>query len=200
MQRIEAEEITETKIKRLNEINYMLDATAELMNQLLPKLKELSEEISPTFNSLRAKLDRDETLLLLDKLTDNIETAVKLLDVIDRFRQEGTLDTLINLISRPAVSNMIYAFADLTDEEIEGIAKSAVVLTKVIIKLADPKVINLIDGMLSAAISCNIEEPPKIGIFGLISATRDEDVKTSTGIIVDFLKNFSRNIKVESSD
>jgi len=200
MQRIEAEEAMETKIKHIDEINYLLDTTLNLVNELLPKLKELSEEVSPTLNSLRAKLDREETILLLEKLTDNIDTAVKLLDVVDRFRAEGTLDTLTNLISRPAVSNMIHAFAELSDNEIEGVAKSAVVLTKLMTKLADPKIIGLLDGMISAAIACNIEEPSKIGTFGLISATRDEDVKRSTGIIIDFLKNFSKNVKVESTD
>jgi uncharacterized protein YjgD (DUF1641 family) len=256
------EESLDVQIKHISEINFFLETTLDLMEQLLPKLKELTEEVAPTVNSMRAKLDRDEiilllekvvgnidtflrmlemlevtkeltnqmtpmisrlseeimpainrirvnidreeTLILVEKLTENIEPAVRLMDLTQKYRQDGTLDAFIELLSRPAMGNMIHTFASLSDEEIEGVAKSAIVMTNLLTKLSQPKVVCMLDSALEAIIATNLDSPRAVGTFGLISATRDEDVKKTTGILVDFLKNFSRcakmeDLKVESS-
>ncbi len=74
------------------EIVYTIEATKDLIQELLPKLKELSEELTPLLTELRKNVDRDETVILLTKLTENIDTMLKLINLMEAgrdFLEEG---------------------------------------------------------------------------------------------------------------
>ncbi len=65
------------------EIVYTIDATKDLLKELIPQLKKLVEELNPTLNALRQNLDKHETLLLIQKLTENTETFLKLINTLE---------------------------------------------------------------------------------------------------------------------
>jgi uncharacterized protein YjgD (DUF1641 family) len=174
-----------------------LEGIRDLSDQLTPVLSKLMDDVYPKIYALRAKMEKEETLLLLEKIADNLELAIKFLDVVERFKQDGTMDALIDLMSRPGINSMINAFTSLSDEEVEEAAKSIVKLTQLSSKLSDPKVVGLLDGMLTTISALELAEPKKVGMFGLILATRNDDAKKTMGILVEFLKNFSKNIKIE---
>ncbi len=69
------------------EIVYTVDATKDLLKELIPQLKKLVEELNPTLNALRQNLDRDETILLIQKLTENTDTFLKLINTLEATRQ-----------------------------------------------------------------------------------------------------------------
>ena len=178
----------------------LLEATKELTNQIMPVIPRLSEEVYPTLYALRGKIDKKETLTLLETAADNIEPVVKLLSIVDKYRQDGTLDSIIELLSKPSVGNLINTLTSMSDEEIDGIANAMISMLGLLTKLSDPKVLRLLDSMLSAVCALELEKPKKTGVRGLVSATRDEDIQKSMGILLDLLRNLSRNVCAVETD
>jgi uncharacterized protein YjgD (DUF1641 family) len=60
-----------------------MEAGKVFMDEAVPKFKELSEELNPLLIELRKNLDRDETILLLTKLTQNIDSLLQLLNLME---------------------------------------------------------------------------------------------------------------------
>jgi uncharacterized protein YjgD (DUF1641 family) len=181
---------TDTLINLLS----MMEGLTELNEQLMPSLSKLIEDVTPTINRLREKLEDENTLLLIEHLLDNKKTLIKLFDTIEKLDREGVIDDALNLLTRPAMASLITDIASLSDEDIENFVKGVLTLTKLMEKLAEPKVVQLLDAMLSAAASVEIAEPRKVGTFGLIAATRDDEIKITTGILLDFLRCLCRSL------
>ncbi|RLI83764.1 hypothetical protein DRP07_02895 [Archaeoglobales archaeon] len=69
------------------EVVYTLEATKELVTELLPQIKKLTEELNPALTELRKNLDRDETLMLVNKLSENIDTFLKFVNILEATKE-----------------------------------------------------------------------------------------------------------------
>ena len=72
-----------------------------MIEDFAPEIQKIIHETRPTIRDLRERFERDETLDLLRKTGENINTLSKLLDFLGRFEKSGTLDfTLENIVAK----------------------------------------------------------------------------------------------------
>lgn len=62
-----------------------LEALKDLTGQLEPQLKSLTKELGPSVNRIKANIDRDETLLLIEKATSSTGTFLELMSYMEAF-------------------------------------------------------------------------------------------------------------------
>ncbi|MCL6471767.1 MAG: DUF1641 domain-containing protein [Firmicutes bacterium] len=67
----------------LLELVSLMEAFNDLRNQLEPQLKGMAKEVSPVLNKIKANIDKDETLLLLEKLTSSMGTMIELMSYME---------------------------------------------------------------------------------------------------------------------
>lgn len=87
-----------------------LEALTDLKNQLEPQLKAMAKEASPLINAIKTNVDRDETLVLLERLTANMGTLsemISLLEGLDDLRKglEPQLKAMMKELS-PAITSI----------------------------------------------------------------------------------------------
>jgi len=140
------------------EVISLLEGLNDLRQQLEPQLKGLAKEASPVFNSIKANLDRDETLLLVERLAANTGTLVEmisLLEGVNDLRQQ--LEPQLKLLAKEASPALtaLRSFIDndksrefakrtfsslqaiVEDEEVLGVIDRAPNLKKPVIKFMD---------------------------------------------------------------
>lgn len=152
-----AEKLTANTGTFLEMMSY-LEALNDLKNELEPKLKALMKETSPVLSSIKANLDRDETLLLVERLTSNTGTLLELISIfegLDDLRKE--IEPQIKAIAKevsPTV-NAVRSFLEnertvelakrsfnsiqelVEDDEVLGLIERAPSLKKPILQFAD---------------------------------------------------------------
>jgi len=152
-----AEKLTANTGTFLEAISY-LEALNDLKKELEPKLKELMKETSPVLSSIKANLDRDETLLLVERLMANTGTMLELISILeglDDLRRE--IEPQIKAIAKevsPAV-NAVRSFLEnertielakrsfnsiqelVEDDEVLGLIDRAPSLKKPLLQFAD---------------------------------------------------------------
>jgi hypothetical protein len=64
----------------------LLETLEDLTKELGPRLKKITEEISPTLGEIKANLDKDETLLLAERLTANTNALLDLVGLLEATR------------------------------------------------------------------------------------------------------------------
>ncbi len=67
----------------LLELVSYLEAAKDLMHQLEPQLKKITAEVGPVANKIKANLDNDQTLLLVERLTANTGTLLELISLLE---------------------------------------------------------------------------------------------------------------------
>ncbi|MHB8841216.1 MAG: helical membrane plugin domain-containing protein [Candidatus Aquicultor sp.] len=70
----------------LLEMLSLLEGLDDLRRQLEPQLKALVHEVGPQMNAIKANLDRDETLVLLERLSANTGTLLELIGYLEAFK------------------------------------------------------------------------------------------------------------------
>ncbi len=70
----------------LLEMLSLLEGLDDLRRQLEPQLKALVHEVGPQMNAIKANLDRDETLVLFERLSANTGTLLELIGYLEAFK------------------------------------------------------------------------------------------------------------------
>ena len=92
-----------------------VETIKDLVDQLEPQLKKVMHEIQPVTNVMKANLDKDETLLLVEKLTSNTGTLIEMLSFVEalddlRKQMEPQLKAMMHEIQ--PVTNAVKSLVD----------------------------------------------------------------------------------------
>ncbi|HLC16433.1 MAG TPA: DUF1641 domain-containing protein, partial [Thermodesulfovibrionia bacterium] len=72
-----------------------------MVYDLLPAVDKITKELSPTINMLREALEKEETLVIMKQMGENLPTFVKLMAFLSTFEKTGHLDlTLEQALTR----------------------------------------------------------------------------------------------------
>ncbi|WIV65683.1 DUF1641 domain-containing protein [Natrialbaceae archaeon AArc-T1-2] len=180
----------------LVELLETLEVVDELVGDLVPEVKTIVRENRETIERLRFALEREETLVLLERLGENEETLIELLELLDVTYElaEDLIPEAISVVQenrqpitelRMMVAGMSHAYgeADLEPYQLGQNLGNMLVLGS---KLGDEQLIDSVEAGLGAFTE---EQPPKkVGLFGMLGALRDDDVRQGLGILIEFLR------------
>ncbi|MFB6154408.1 MAG: DUF1641 domain-containing protein [Haloferacaceae archaeon] len=177
----------------------LLDASTDLADDLLPELITVARENRETVERMRMAFEREETLVLLERLGENTETLAQTLDLLD-----VTVDLADDLVpevvvvardNRSAIEDLRLAaegFADAhreRDVDMYEFGQSLANVVALTETLGDPDVAESLDATLGAFAE---DDPEPVGLFGLLGALRDAEVKRGLGRLVEALRRLGR--------
>lgn len=111
-------------------------------------------------------------------------------DLIQKIEPQ-TVESMVELVD--SIELLMTFFNDQAVEDISGVLSSVLKLVNVISStdLIDILERSLMDPELDKALL----EPPQVGLWGLISALGDDDMKSGIGILVELVKAIGRASK-----
>jgi hypothetical protein len=185
----------------LVELLELLDATRDLAEDLAPELQQSALEAREPIDMVRVAFEDQEPLVLLQKLGENTNTFIELLDLLEA--TEGLLVELLPeleataLESRESFDQLRLVGAGFTDGYGEhetdpyqlgqNLARTLVLAERV----GDPELFDAVDSGLSAFTD---DQPArKRGLWGTLKAFRDEDVQRGVGTLIEFLKRMGES-------
>jgi uncharacterized protein YjgD (DUF1641 family) len=175
----------------LIELLDILAVSKDLTDDLVPELLAVFRENRETVERLRGSLEREETLILVERLGENADTLVELLDLLDATHQLAT-DLSPELQeaaqeNRDVIRDLRMAVAGFTevhgqqDLDMYQMGRNAGNMVAFIETLGDPQVTNALDATIEGFAQ---EDPKPVGILGLIGALFDADVRRALGRLV----------------
>ncbi|WP_083862063.1 DUF1641 domain-containing protein [Halogeometricum pallidum] len=192
-------------VETLTELLELLDATKDLADDLVPEVKTVAADARKPLEELRVAFEGQEPLVLLQKLGENTDTFIELLDLLEA--TEGLVTELIPELKAAAAGSrssfeqlriVVAGFADARgDRELEPyeMGQNLGNMLSLAERLGDPKLINSVDAGLTAFTDERTSEPT--GIRGLLGALRDDDVRQGLGTLVEFLRRMGKAQKQE---
>lgn len=183
----------------LTELLELLDATKSLADDLAPELKLVAAEAREPLEELRVAFEGQDTLVLLQKVGENTDTFVELLDLLEA--TEGLVTDLTPELKAAAADSrssfeqlrMVAAgFSDArgsSEFEPYEMGQNLGNMLSLAGRLGDPQLVESVDAGLSAFTD---ESTQKLGIRGLIAALRDDDVQQGVGTLVEVLRRMGR--------
>ncbi|MFC4248222.1 DUF1641 domain-containing protein [Natribaculum luteum] len=180
----------------LTELLETLEVVDDLVDDLVPELQTVVYENRETVERLRFALEREELIVLLERLGENADTFVELVELLDVTHDlaEDVVPELTDVATenREPIRNLRMVIAGITDgyagSEIDcyDLGQNLGHMLALGQRLGDPELIDAVDSGLGAFTE---EEPPKkVGLFGLLGALFDDDVRQGLGILVEFLR------------
>ena len=187
--------------ERLVELLDVLEVSVGLTEDLTPELVTVVRENRATVERLRTAFEKEETVVLLERLGENADALIELLELLNVTR--GLADDLVPEFTDVARNNRepiadlrmaVEGFTDARREretpdmyELGRNVEGLVALTET---AAQPEVVNSLDAGLSAFM--DETKPKKLGPFGLLAALRDDDVQQSLGVLVEAARRMAR--------
>ncbi|RMD51733.1 MAG: hypothetical protein D6828_06800 [Nitrospirae bacterium] len=144
-----------------------MEALKGMLDDMMPASSKILKEVSPTINMIREALERDELLIIIQQIGENLKTFQKLLAFLSTFEKTGNLDiTLEEAMTRETEYLMkgllICARKTMMEIEEKPIEPS---MTKLITKMWDHDVqrglllmTSLVKNMYSCMVSAMEEE------------------------------------------
>jgi len=181
--------------ENLTELLALLDATEELASDLAPELRFAVRENRDVLRRLRMAVERDDIVVLVERLGENADTLAEALDLLDA--TEGLVEDLVPELQdasgdlRPAIRQSRLVAAGLVDttadHDIEPyqLGQNLGHMMWLAQRIGDPQVLKTLDAGLGAFAE---EEPKEMGLLGLLGALRNRNVRRGIGRIVDFLR------------
>ena len=180
----------------LVELLETLEVADDLVSDLAPEFQTIVRENRETLARLRVALEREETLVLLERLGENTDTLIELLELLDVTYDlaEDIIPEAVNVAreNRKPIAELrmmvagfasTYAEADLEPHQLGQNLGNMLVLG---CQLGDKELIDAVESGLGAFTE---EKPPKkVGMFGMLGALRDDDVKQGLGVLIEFLR------------
>jgi hypothetical protein len=185
----------------LVELLELLDATKDLAEDLAPELQESALEAREPIDKVRAAFEDQEPLVLLQKLGENTNTLIDLLDLLEA--TERLLADLkpemedAALASRDSFDQLRLLGAGFTDGYSEydtdphQLGQNLARMLVLAERIGDPELVDAVDSGLSAF--TDDQPAPKRGLWGTLKAFRDEDVQQGLGTLVEFLKRVGKS-------
>lgn len=187
--------------EQLVELLDVLEVSAGLTEDLVPELVTVTRENREVVERLRMAYEKEETIVLLERLGDNADALVEMLDLLDATR--GLAEELVpeavevTRDNRAAIEDLrmaVAGFADAREEretpDMYEMGRNLENLAALAETAAQPEVAGSLEAALSAF--SDDEEPKKVGLFGLLGALRDDDVQRSLGRLVEAARRMSR--------
>lgn len=177
-------EESETLVELLD----VLAVSKELSDDLVPELQVAIRENREVIERVRHSLERDETIVLLERLGENADTLAELLDLLD-----ATHDLATDLVpelqavareNRNVIAEFRMAAAGFADVQAEldldmyELGRNAGNMVALIETLGDPQFTNALGATLEGF---SQEDPKPVGILGLLGALFDADVRRALG-------------------
>ena len=181
--------------EELTELLGLLDATEGLASDLAPELRHAVRENRDVLRRLRTAVERDDMVVLVERLGENADTLAETLELLDA--TQGLAEDLVPELQdasgdmRPMLrhSRLVAAgVVDATgDHDIEPyqLGQNLGHVMWFTQRVGDPEVLETLDAGLGAFAE---EEPKEIGVLGLVGALRDRNVRRGIGRIVEFLR------------
>ncbi|KAB1193339.1 DUF1641 domain-containing protein [Haloferax sp. MBLA0076] len=175
----------------LVELLDVLAVSQRVADELVPGVLDAVRENRDVVERLRFALEREETIVLVERLGENMETFVELVDLLDATTDlaeelvPGVLDATRE--NRHAIEDLRMAAAGFADGyadhdvdmyELGHNAANVVALTET---LGDPQVTEALEATLGAFAD---DDPKPVGLFGLLGALFDADVRRALGRLV----------------
>lgn len=173
-----------------------LEVVDALLTDLTPELRTAVQENRGTVERLRFALEREETLVLVERLGENADTFVELLDLLDA--THDLADDLVPELAavardqREPIRDLRMLVAGLSDayseSEVEPyqLGQNLGRMLALGQQLGDQNLVEAAEAGLGAF--TDDEPPKKVGFFGLLAAMRDPDVRRGIGTMVDVLR------------
>jgi uncharacterized protein YjgD (DUF1641 family) len=196
-------EVVGHNAEELAELLEFAAASKHLAEDLAPELQTAASEARHPMAELRLALEREETLVLLRKLGENTETFIELLDLLEA--SHGLLEELVPELraaaadARSPIADLrlvLAGFADAHEESDvdpyemgQGLGRAMALGAAV----GDPDVVDAVDAGLGAFRADR--EPEPVGLFGLLSALREDDVRAGLGQLVDVIRRIGSNAR-----
>lgn len=185
----------------LVELLELLDATRDLAEDLAPELQQSALEAREPIDTVRVAFEDQEPLVLLQKLGENTDTFIELLDLLEA--TEGLLAEILPeleetaLESRESFDQLRLVGAGFTDGYGEyetdpyQLGQNLARMFVLAERIGDPELVDAVDSGLSAF--TDDQPAPKRGLWGTLKAFRDEDVRQGLGTLVEFLKRMGKS-------
>ncbi|MFP8890346.1 DUF1641 domain-containing protein [Natrialbaceae archaeon A-CW2] len=180
----------------LIELLEALEVVDSLVGDLIPELKLVIRDNRETFARIRMALEREETIILLERLGENEETLIELLDLLEVTYDlaEGLIPEAVTVVQqnrkpitefRMMIAGMTSAYSD-ADIEPHQLGQNLGNMLVLGSRLGDEKLINSVEAGLGAF--TEDESPKNVGLIGMLAALFDDDVRQGLGILVEFLR------------
>ena len=172
----------------LVELLDVLAASKDLTEDLAPELRTVVRENRDVLGRLRVSLEREETIVLLERLGENADTLAELLELLD-----ATHDLAIGLTpelrkvgqdNRDVIREFRMAAAGFADAHAENdvdmyeLGHNAGNMVALVQTLGDPAVAEMVDKSVNGLVE---KDPEPVGLFGLFKALFDADVRRALG-------------------
>ena len=183
--------------EELVELLDLLEVSQGLVEDLLPELIVVARENRETVERLRYAFEKEETILLLERLGQNTDVLlehVELLevtkDLADDLVPEGIDLARENRKPIAELRMLVAGFADARAEretpDMYELGQNLENLVAVGETAAQPEIAEALQAGMTAF--TDDTEPKKVGPLGLFSALRDSDVKRALGTLVEALR------------
>lgn len=192
----------------LIELLEVLEVTDELVSDLVPEVQTIVRENRETIARLRVAVEREETIVLLERLGENVDTMVELLELLEVTHELAT-DLVPEAVEvaqenrRPIAELRLmfaglagtYAEADLEPERLGQNLGNMLVLG---CRLGDEEFIGAVESGLGAFTES--DPPKKVGLLGMIGAMRDDDVRQGLGMLIEFLRRMGASRRADGGE
>jgi uncharacterized protein YjgD (DUF1641 family) len=183
----------------LVELLDVLAASKALTDDLVPELRVVVHENRDAIERLRGSLEREETLVLLERLGENADTLAELLELLD-----ATHDLATDLVpelretateNRDVIRDLRMATAGFAeahgDHEVDmyELGRNAGNMVAFVETLGDPRVHDALDASIEGFAR---EDPEPVGLLGLLGALFDADVRRALGRLLAALRGLGR--------
>jgi uncharacterized protein YjgD (DUF1641 family) len=179
----------------LVELLAALEAAEGLAADLTPELRRAVRENRDALSRLRVAVEKEELLVLVERLGENADTLAETLDLLEATR--GLAEDLspelkaVTDDARPSIRQVrlvAAGFADATDDREADPYQLGQNLGHMLWfaqDLGDPQFLTTLDAGLGAFAD---EDPDEVGVWGLFGALRDRNVRRGVGRVVEFLR------------
>jgi hypothetical protein len=128
----------------------LLEATRDLATEMEPRLKMMMAEVNPYLTRIKTSLDKDETMLLIEKLAANTGTFIDMLSMLEALRDlVGQLESVKSGFIKDLKPKMDIVRMYIDDEEFWGLMNHMFVLKKEFAKLFEDLVVEDEEGNIS---------------------------------------------------
>ena len=132
----------------------------------------------------------DMLYFLMEKLAEDGKDVISAVDKLIMLEKSGTFDQLIRFAE--ILPRLLEMSENILDEENAQVVMKNLELLLAFALSVDKNLIKTVEKALEALKEC--EKFEQAGIFDVLKALRDNDVKKAIGFILTFAKSFGRKI------
>ena len=172
----------------LVELLDILAVSKDLSDDLVPELRVAIRENREVIERARLAVEREETIILLEKLGDNADTLAELLELLD-VTHELAMDLTPELRAvaqdnRNVIRDLRMAAAGFADAHEEAdvdmyeLGRNAGNMVALVETMGDPQFTDTVDATIEGLTQ---DDPKPVGPIGLVKALFDADVRRALG-------------------